>query len=172
MSCILRRCNMRTCIFVLASFLLIACQPTTPNNPENIPNDSIKLEMDTKITNDNQEVGDNSEMIPSVEKNDYIENDFDVMTGLLNKKGKCLYVDNHLILIQIEHLSFNEDISALYDKDNQVSFKIGDTVTLAGFASDYSDLMDNDMGSNTEWENPYLYDCQSDKVWITVDVVY
>ncbi|MBE0407110.1 hypothetical protein ACT3TI_09735 [Psychrobacter sp. AOP22-C1-22] len=163
---------MRKYIFILASFLLIACQPEAHNNSNDTPNSSLEVDMDSKIMSDDEEAGDNVKMAPITEQDDYVESDFDTMKGLINKKGKCLYIDDYLILIQTESLSFNEDISALYDEENQVSFGIGDTVTLGGFSIDYSDLMDNDMGSSTEWKNPYLYDCQADKVWITVDIVY
>lgn len=163
---------MRRYIFVLASFLLVACQPEASNDLKNIPNSSIKADIDSKITSDNKEVGDNTEMIPTVEKNDDIENDFDVMTGVVNKKGKCLYINDHLILIQTEHLSFSENITALYDENNQTSFRVGDTITLGGLPAHYSDLIDNDLGSATEWKNPYLFECEADKLWLTVDIVY
>lgn len=162
---------MRKYIFILAILLLVACQPETSNNPNDTSDSNLEINENYKIMNNDKEVGENVNTMSTNEQDNQPEDNFDAITGSINKKGKCLYIDNYLILIQNESLSFNDNISALYDKDNQVSFEIGDTLTLVGFSMDYSDLMENDMGSNTEWKNPYLYECQADKVWITVDVV-
>ncbi|MGO2019039.1 hypothetical protein [Psychrobacter sp.] len=162
---------MRKYVLVLASLLLVACQPEASNNLNDIQSSNLELDESFKIMNNDEAAGDNVNMMSTNEQDNHPENNFDTITGLIKKKGKCLYIDDYLILIQTEHLSFNDHISALYDEDKQASFEIGDTVTLGGFSMDYSDLTDNDMGSNTEWKNPYLYECQADKVWITIDVV-
>lgn len=93
------------------------------------------------------------------------------ITGVLVKHGNCLYIEDHLIMIQAEDLSFTDEPLALKDENKQISFQVGDKVTLGGFSGLYSGLMDNDIGSYSEFKNPYLYECEAEKIWYTMEVV-
>lgn len=78
------------------------------------------------------------------------------LTGALNHKNGCLYIDDYLIVIGSIYIKWQNDPFWIGNNQGE-KFQLGDKVSISGSQTDFDTIYDNFPNQK----------CNSDKIWLT-----
>lgn len=90
-----------------------------------------------------------------------------IMTGVLNERDGCLYINDYFVVLQNDSITVNQKPFYIINTKNK-SFNLNSNITTGGWASDFIHLKNL---QNSEWLKSIPSKCQVDKVWFvsTID---